>query len=270
MLADPMIGDIIVRKVEMTFAEKRVMQGDVRSGPSGKKGRDMNRRATHGVMAGAKRHGARARASGVLKAAGAAMLVCVLSTPRAGLALDIIPLDPNDISWPPNVEIIPWPAPPLPELDNWIRTDALVYEPGQTALVSFGVTNVGTVDGSVGGNRSPVLGWCILDGDTRIDPYVGVYAAVIWQKTLAPGESYAYQHKWDLTDLEGNPLPPGNYDLVLTSYDTIPRDSPSVRITVVPEPTTLALVVPGVLALLPRRQRVAARYACGRSKNSRA
>ena len=67
---------------------------------------------------------------------------------------------------------------------------------------------------------------------------------------LPPSESVQHDYTWDLTDYAGNAVAPGEYELVGVIYGD---RSVSTRITLVPEPGTLVLLLPAIVTLVRRR-----------------
>ena len=89
------------------------------------------------------------------------------------------------------------------------------------------------------------------EGDTVIwDPYVG-YALVISGYTFEPGELMENIYTWDLANYHDDPVPAGQYEII-----GMPESS-RVTVTVVPEPTSVLLLLAGGGVLL-RRMRIGA------------
>jgi len=190
-------------------------------------------------------------------AAGAALLLCLMSLPVPALADVVLTLEPA-----PDLDFTPWPGMqdpesrrPLFDLHRWIETDATTYQLGQDIHITQGITNEGNNQAVVPFRSEPAFDFYILSGDTRIDRSIGLRAWVYWSKTLSPGEVYSMEWTWNQTDLNRNPLPPGTYDIVGTTSGITTEYSPVARITIVPEPGTLFLATLGLVGVLLRKRR---------------
>jgi len=82
-----------------------------------------------------------------------------------------------------------------------------------------------------------------MSSDRMINHGFRVRKMVVWTVALSPGESYIEQWAWDQTDADGNPLPPGIYDIFGGDSISPSPSDPVVRITILPEPGTFSLLV---------------------------
>ena len=163
------------------------------------------------------------------------------------------------------VELTPLPPPgPLPELVYSIETDKQVYQLWEEVYITHRAVNQGEVDIWLEFLCSPACQFYILAGDERIQP-CQILCQVIWGFTLSPGESYGSEWTWDMTDRDGSPLAPGNYDIVGIAHGGpsrplvigahYPQEAPVTTITVVPEPGMLATSLLSFGVLLRGRRR---------------
>jgi len=163
-------------------------------------------------------------------------------------------------------ELIPvadFPPPdPLPELVYLIETDKEVYQLGEEVRITHRAVNQGEVDVTIRFGWAPGFEFCIVAGDESMEPWFQARSPVIWWLTLTPGESYITEWTWDMTDRDGIPLAPGNYDIVGVSHGALDPvlpgvdypDVPVTSITIVPEPGMLGFVSLGFGVLLRRKR----------------
>jgi len=165
-----------------------------------------------------------------------AALAC--GTPRAG-ADPMFPPGQGDIIW----------LGPLYDLEYVLQTDKPVYQLGEDVHVIQRLTNRASGDFTMEFMQEPGFDLWVLEDGNRIWSQSGGWAfPVVWYLTLGPGESVERQYTWDMTDDEGNPVGPGQYDLVGVPQ----RSEARTQITIIPEPGTIALMLLG-LGLLTRR-----------------
>ena len=165
-----------------------------------------------------------------------AALAC--GTPRAG-ADPMFPPGQGDIIW----------LGPLYDLEYVLQTDKPVYQLGEDVHVIQRLTNRASGDFTMEFMQEPGFDlWILEDGNTIWSAAKGRFKMVVWYLTLGPGESVERQYTWDMTDDEGNPVGPGQYDLVGVPQ----RSEARTQITIIPEPGTIALMLLG-LGLLGRR-----------------
>jgi len=178
----------------------------------------------------------------------AAVLSCLLISATVASAEAILPTDSSGgLHGDPNLIVfepadIGWMG-KVVDLSRWIETDADVYLPGQAVQITQGLLNQGNYETPVRFMHDPAFEFYIRADDRIIDPDLRIFKAVVWTVTLSPGESYTKQWTWDQTDAEGNPLPPGIYDIVGATSGIMTATTPVARITILPEPGTFSLVV---------------------------
>ena len=145
-----------------------------------------------------------------------------------------------------------------------IETDQQTYQPGQTVHITQRIINQGQGQVTVGipFRYEPAFEFSVLSGTDRVGPRgFWVHLAQYWTVWLSPGESYETQLTWDQMGVDGQPVPPGTYDIVGITSGVTSTDDPIVSITIVPEPGA-GVLVGVVFSLLaarkPRRRAVAA------------
>jgi hypothetical protein len=151
----------------------------------------------------------------------------------------------------------PDPPDPLPELVYVIETDKSVYRLGEEVHITHRAMNLGDADVTIRFGWAPGFEFVIMAGGETIEPWLEARAPVIWRLTLCPGESYVTEWTWDMTDMEGNPLPLGRYDIVGVSHGgpdpflpgMDPPDVPVATIAIIAEPAMLSLL--SIAGLLP-------------------
>jgi hypothetical protein len=154
------------------------------------------------------------------------------------------------------------PPGPLPELVYRIETDKPVYQLGEEVHITHQALNRGDADVTIQFGWEPGFEFFILAGEETIEPWLQARSPVIWRLTLSPGESYATEWTWDMTDMEGNLLALGSYDIVGVSHGgpdpVLPGmdrpDVPVATIVIIPEPAMVGLLLMGFGILLRRRK----------------
>lgn len=145
------------------------------------------------------------------------------------------------------------------DIEYYIQTDKAIYDLGENVEMLFRVTNLRSEDVTIPCSRSPEFNfWVKEDGET------------IWMKVhgffqyspgiaLSTGESVELSHIWDMIDDTNSLVEPGVYNVIGVMYNEpwnydnygeyIPTEV-AVSITIIPEPSSLALFTLGVLALV--------------------
>ena len=161
------------------------------------------------------------------------VLLCGLLT--SDLAADLVPLPTGD------------------DLEYSIETDKTVYQLGETVYVTHTITNPLDVPVSIELSQEPGFNLWVMQGNTEIWAAYRVFAQVIGSQGFAPGEILELNYTWDMTDYDDNLVLWGEYELVGVIYGG-GRDV-STNITIVPEPTTIMLLVFGGLSILRSNRR---------------
>jgi len=134
----------------------------------------------------------------------------------------------------------------------FLDTDKAVYQLGEQVHAVHRLTNEGDEDYRLQKITTPVFDLWVLDidGDKIWSYNMIVLPGNAGWLTVAPGESVLREYTWDMTDYQGNFVSPGAYELVGVIYG-----GAHVRtgITVVPEPTTLGVVLAGFGFAIIRR-----------------
>ncbi len=187
--------------------------------------------------------------------------LCLLAWSSTSLAGVI----PPDLSGPPDDWELPSNGITIAtgHLEYWIETDKAVYMPGEQVRVVQGVRYVpGDPNGLLALGlgvifpSEPRFEHYIFSSDgERIDRAVTVRFLSYQTVMLWPGDSVSDEWVWDLTDSDGNPVPPGTYDIYGGDSWVASKADHVAHITVVPEPASLMAMLGALSGLLLRRRR---------------
>ncbi len=177
-------------------------------------------------------------ASGGRKAVYATLIPLVLAT---GAKATPVPVNLNSIE---------------KDIKYYIQTDKTVYDLGEDVDMLYRVTNLGSEDVTIPCSRAPEFNLWVQKNEETI------WSLVHWFKWYSPGvellagESIEIPHNWDMKDDNDNLVGPGIYDVVGVmynepwNYDNLGSyiiTEVGVPITIIPEPSTLALLGVGLL-----------------------
>lgn len=153
-------------------------------------------------------------------------------------------------------EIIP--IGPLPNSVNFeysLESDKSLYQLGETVHATHTITNPFDVPVGLDLNCSPGFNLLVKQGDIEVYAAHNAFLAVMQTLMFQAGETLELDYTWDVMDNYGNPVLPGEYELVGVVHDVgIGTYASSTIITIVPEPGTLGLLLLGGLGLLRRRR----------------
>ncbi len=144
------------------------------------------------------------------------------------------------------------PLPDYRDLVYTIETDKPIYSLTEDVHVTHRVTNPLNVNVTLGFTQEPGFNLWIRDEGNLIWRSSEGFLLVVWELTLSPGETIQHDYLWNLTDANDNPVGPGQYELVSMMNEWY-EDS-GTTITIIPEPTTLVLLLVG-LGLTSMRKR---------------
>ena len=103
-----------------------------------------------------------------------------------------------------------------------LYTDKTTYELGEVITITLTVTNKGNSSLKLTFPSAQQYDFVITMGGEEIWRWSHdkMFAAVLTEGTLAPSESTVYQEKWPQKDYQGEPVPPGSYQVigVLTAH----------------------------------------------------
>ncbi len=182
-------------------------------------------------------------------------------------AVGLLPASGDTLTPPPWTAT--WPI-PIPQYS--LEADSTVYSPGNPVAILFRIDNLGDADlcYTVGG--SPSFEIQVFKNDEFIGSSVSapsIYNQMFWEMTIEPGESWEMSVSWNQVDSLGQDVEPGVYELrgvilrpppilVWPSYPHDPSpDVPSSEIVILPEPSTLLLLIGAGVGLVHRTR-------CGR------
>ena len=121
-----------------------------------------------------------------------------------------------------------------------LETDKAIYQLGETVYATHTITNTLDVSVDLEFRKAPGFDLWVLDyGETTWQAYT-LFLTVVWTRTFEPGEILEFDYTWDMTDNDGNPVLPGEYDMVGVNYGD--DNHVITNITIVPEPATVILM----------------------------
>ncbi len=124
-----------------------------------------------------------------------------------------------------------------------IETDKIIYSLGEEVHVYHSVTNPLDVSYTFQFTQGPGFFLRVKqDGNTVWEHQT--FLLMPWDLTLLPDETVEQEYIWYMLDASGNLVDPGEYELVSTTGGSF-EDS-STTITIIPEPTTLVLLLVGL------------------------
>jgi hypothetical protein len=148
-------------------------------------------------------------------------------------------------------------------IEYYVQTDKSIYELGENVEMLYRVTNLRDEDVTFHFGGSPVWNFWVEKNGENIWTAVESWYGVLVDFTLSPGESKEFPdgnppYIWDMRDSEDNLINVGEYDVIggldggapEPDYDSMV----SVPIIVVPEPSSLALLL-GCIFYLTRKRR---------------
>ncbi len=121
-----------------------------------------------------------------------------------------------------------------------LETDKAIYQLGETVYVSHTITNTLDVSVELEFRKEPGFDLWVMQGDSTIYIEYPFAKWVTWTRTFEPGEILEFDYTWDMTDNDGNPVLPGEYDMVGVNYGD--DNHVITNITIVPEPATVTLM----------------------------
>ncbi len=147
-------------------------------------------------------------------------------------------------------------------IEYYVQTNKSTYDLGEDVEMLYRVTNLRSEDVTFYFGGSPAWNfWVEKDGENIWSAVEGWYAKPT-MFTLAPGEYKEFPdfdppYIWDMRDSEDNLINVGEYDVIggldggapEPDYDSMV----SVPIVVVPEPSSLALLLGGIIYLTRKR-----------------
>lgn len=148
-------------------------------------------------------------------------------------------------------------------IEYYTQTDKSIYDLGENVDMLFRVTNLRGEDVLIGCSRSGEFNFLVENNDET------VWAAVHWFAWFSPGvelsagESKNIPYIWDMIDDSNNLVSPGIYDVFGVMYNEpwnynnhgIPYTTEvSVPITIVPEPSSMALFMACLYMLIKSRR----------------
>ena len=150
---------------------------------------------------------------------------------------------------------------PLP-VTYLIETDKAAYELGEQVHVTHRLINQGEEPFVIQFMESPGFDLLVLQEGIEVWPGPTHHFAVIWDWALPAGDSAEFHYAWDMTDLHGDLVAPGTYELlprmnggpepIFLNYEYPP--DPRTQITIIPEPGIGALMVLGLAFLAKCRK----------------
>jgi len=144
---------------------------------------------------------------------------------------------------------------PMAFLDSFIETDKTVYSLGQQVHVVHRVESNLDEPWTLWPVRDPWWNLHVFDeGGSEVWTRFRAFLHYAPPLVFAPGEWVEYEYTWDLTDLEGNPVAPGRYELAALISQG-PGSRTWITVAPAPEPGALLLMLAGFTWPLARRRK---------------
>ena len=148
-------------------------------------------------------------------------------------------------------------------IEYYIQTDKSLYTLGEDVEMLYKVTNLRDEDVTFSFHYSPEWNFWVEREGQSVWRAVNGWYAMGSQFTLIPGESkefpvYSPPYIWDMQDSKNNLVDIGEYNVIgglddgKGEYDST---GVSVRIEIVPEPTSIALLGLGLVCIIFRKGR---------------
>ncbi len=149
-----------------------------------------------------------------------------------------------------------------PNLEYTIETDKAIYQLGEQVHIVQEYSNLSDDAVTFIFYQSPGFDMWVLKGADVIWHQVKGWQNDIAHPTLSAGESFRSEYSWGMVDDNGNPVAPGEYEVLgvmVGGPDPAMAGceypaAPSTTITIIPEPTTLVSLLVG-LGLTSMRKR---------------
>jgi hypothetical protein len=143
-------------------------------------------------------------------------------------------------------------------IEYYLQTDKSVYNLSENVDMLFRVTNLRSEDVLIGCSRSGEFNFLVEKNDDTIWAAAHAFAWFSPGIELSAGESKNIPYIWDMIDDTSNLVAPGIYDVVGVMYNEPwtgagPTEVP-VPITIIPEPSSLALFMSCLFALIKNRR----------------
>jgi len=154
-----------------------------------------------------------------------------------------------------------------------LETDKTIYQPGEEVDFLYRVANNSDCRCHWDLRKLPGFDAWVFENSANLERNeLLIYHEPIWSYMIGfietshrwifdPGEMVEFDWTWDLTDYQGNPVGPGEYELLAFYYGTFESDCDApldlsgaqLHITVIPEPSILALLAASGVLLTKRR-----------------
>ena len=151
----------------------------------------------------------------------------------------------------------------LDGIEYYIETDKSVYQLGEDVEMVFRVTNLRDQDVSMTCASSPYFNQMVLQNSQTIWLRFIGYLTILTDVDLAPNEFIENSYSWNMIDRNNILIGPGEYDVVGIMYNgpwnylenrDFTDTEIGVAITIVPEPGTLFLLLPGIVVLARKKR----------------
>jgi hypothetical protein len=148
-------------------------------------------------------------------------------------------------------------------IEYYVQTDKSVYDLGENVEMLFRVTNLTSEDVLIGCSRSGEFNLLVEKNDELVWALAHAFKWFSPGIELSAGESKNIPYIWDMIDDNNNLVAPGIYDVVGVMYNEPwnynNHGNPyitevSVPITIVPEPSSMALFMACLYMLIKSRR----------------
>ncbi|MHC4842901.1 MAG: PEP-CTERM sorting domain-containing protein [Planctomycetota bacterium] len=137
----------------------------------------------------------------------------------------------------------------LDDMEYYIQTNQSVYDLGENVELLYRVTNLGTEETTFYFPQDPEWNFWAYKNQENVWRAVNGWWTRSTSLTLSPSESEEYSYIWDMVDSDGYLVESRGYDIVGGLFSTsggYEYTEVEVPITIVPEPSSLALLIIGV------------------------
>jgi hypothetical protein len=174
-----------------------------------------------------------------------------------GLVLLVLGISPIAMAVPNSNSII------QDGIEYYTQTDKAIYDLGENVEMLFRVTNLRDEDVLIGCSRSGEFNFLVEKNDDSILAAAHWFAWFSPGIELSPGGSKNIPYIWDMIDDNNNLVATGIYDVIGVMYNEPwnynNHGNPyttevSVPITIVPEPSSMALFMSCLYMLIKRRR----------------
>jgi hypothetical protein len=149
-------------------------------------------------------------------------------------------------------------------IEYYIQTDKPTYDLGENVEMLFRITNLTDANVTIVCSKSPWSNFYVQEGGETIWMKVHGFYGDMPPVHLSVGESVEIPHIWDMIDDMDNLVEPGIYDVVGVMYNQpwnyyvnngeyVPTEV-AVPITIVPEPSSLAILLGGMIYFTRKRK----------------